>query len=95
MKKFFNISYIDNQVLSKSKEKKFLRRSDLSIYERLYIATKAIFNNNWGTITRLSQDYMISRTFIYMLKKDLQKVMPLIFRTIEKTKDNIKKKTFN
>jgi len=49
---------------------KFLRRSDLTPTKRLNIATialSAMFTYQRGVITNLAKQYMVSRTFIYML----------------------------
>ena len=62
----------------------FLRRPDLTAKVRLEIAIDAYLamkNNNWGTITNLSNEFMISRTFVYMLKSDLEEISPIIFGT--------------
>jgi hypothetical protein len=55
------------------KGKKFLRRGELTPHIRLMIAFSALMSNSWGTITRLSRQYAISRVFVYMLRNDLQK----------------------
>jgi hypothetical protein len=52
----------------------FLRRTDLTPYLRLYIAYTALMANilnSWGTITELSRQFQISRTFVYMLASKL------------------------
>ena len=66
----------------------FTRRSDLTETIRLTIANNAlnaILNSSWGTITQLSKEYNISRTFVYSLAKDLEKLGQFIFK--DKTKD--------
>ena len=53
---------------------KFLRRHDLTPSIRLYIAFMAISaraTGTWGKITELSQQFMISRMFVYMLANTL------------------------
>ena len=55
---------------SSSPSPKFLRRPDLSPSIRLQIACAAIvaqLSGQWGAITRLARQYVISRTFVYML----------------------------
>ena len=50
--------------------KKFLRRADLTPFIRLSIAFTVLTAKTagiWGTITALSKQFMISRTFAYML----------------------------
>jgi len=46
----------------------FQRRTDLSIQTRFLIAYIVCFQNKWGTVTRLSDKYNVSRTFIYDLR---------------------------
>ncbi len=63
---------IDKEKISqiKSKGNKFIRRTDLTSIVRLniaYSALMAILNGKWGIITALSREFMISRTFVYML----------------------------
>jgi hypothetical protein len=61
---------------------KFLRRTDLTPFIRLYIAFTALTAKAvgiWGTITALSKQFMISRTFIYMLAETLEETSPIIF----------------
>jgi len=53
----------------------FQRRSDLTPDSRLYIAFKAKMNSAWGTITDLATQFCISRTFVYMLEKQLNTVV--------------------
>ena len=50
---------------------KFYRRKDLTMENRLYIAFMAVMSNKWGVITQMAKRYAISRTFIYMLQKQL------------------------
>jgi hypothetical protein len=55
--------------------KKFIRRSDLSPVTRLHIACAALtamVTGAWGTVTALSKQFMISRTFVYMLAATLK-----------------------
>lgn len=63
------------------KGKKFTRRADLSDSIRLYIAFTALMAQSyaiWGKITELSHQFMISRTFIYMMAARLEQKAPLI-----------------
>ena len=48
----------------------FIRRTDLTPEIRLYIACTALMaqvNSTWGKLTELSRQFMISRTFVYIL----------------------------
>ena len=56
-------------------EKKFIRRQDLSPALRLIIAYTAWMSRRWGAITQLSKQYLISRTFVYMLINNLEDAM--------------------
>ena len=58
---------------------KFTRRHDLSPTFRFIIACKAWMSHQWGIVTQLSRQYLISRTFVYMLKHDLEDAIPNIF----------------
>lgn len=61
----------------------FTRRPDLTEDIRLIIANTAldaILNGGWGTITRLSQEYAISRPFVYFLAKSLKALGQSFFR---------------
>ncbi len=53
------------------KKVKFLRRDDLTVEIRLYIACMTLLCNKWGIITGMAKRYAISRTFIYMLQSQL------------------------
>ena len=55
--------------------KRFIRRQDLSPALRLIIAYTAWMSHRWGAITQLSKQYLISRTFVYMLIHDLENAM--------------------
>ncbi|MEE8597063.1 MAG: hypothetical protein V3T09_04565 [bacterium] len=60
----------------------FIRRTDLTPEIRLYIACTAIMaqvNSTWGKLTELSRQFMISRTFVYMLIAMLEKSSRVIF----------------
>jgi len=60
----------------------FIRRTDLTPWIRLYIAYTALvakMTNSWGTITDLSRQYMISRTFVYMLASTLNITANTVF----------------
>ena len=59
--------------------KKFTRRHDLSPTLRFIIACTAWMSHQWGTVTQLSKQYLISRTFVYMLIHDLEDAIPQIF----------------
>ncbi len=43
----------------------FQRRKDLTIQKRFLIAYIVLYQNAWGTVSRLSRKYNVSRTFIY------------------------------
>jgi hypothetical protein len=61
---------------------KFLRRHDLTPSIRLYIAATALMaqvNRTWGKLTEISQQFMISRTFVYMLIATLEENSSIIF----------------
>lgn len=60
----------------------FTRRADLTNEIRLNIgatALSAIINKQWGTVTRLAEQFEISRTFIYFLSNGLKKAGQFIF----------------
>lgn len=49
---------------------KFVRRTDLSPVIRVYIGITALLaqqQKQWGVITQLAREYLISRTFVYLL----------------------------
>ena len=61
---------------------KFVRRQDLTPSVRLFIACSALMAQicgTWGKITELSRDYLISRTFVYMLASSLQETGMVVF----------------
>jgi hypothetical protein len=61
---------------------KFIRRADLSIMDRTHIAYTALWAQQykyWGIITELAAEYMISRTFVYMLANTLSETGSIIF----------------
>ena len=61
---------------------KFLRRHDLTPSIRLYIAFMAISaraTREWGKITELSRQFMISRMFVYMLANTLHETSLAVF----------------
>ena len=60
------------------KGKRFIRREDLTPDIRLNIASTAIYGT-WGVIVQLARDFMISRTFIYMLIKELKEITEVAF----------------
>jgi len=60
----------------------FIRRTDLTSQIRLYIACTALMaqaNSTWGKLTELSRQFMISRTFVYMLIAMLEESGLVIF----------------
>lgn len=58
---------------------KFIRRHDLSPARRLIIAYTAWMSQRWGAVTQLAKTFLISRTFVYMLRRDLELAIPIIF----------------
>jgi len=64
-----------------NERKKFIRRPDLSLPIRLYIAFMALQykGNLWGKITELARQFMISRVFVYILARSLEESLPAIF----------------
>ncbi len=61
---------------------KFIRKSHLSSAIRLHIACTALLaqqNKTWGTITTLARQYLISRTFVYMLAVTLEQTSQIVF----------------
>jgi hypothetical protein len=62
---------------------KFIRRPDLSPVIRIQIACAAVvakLSGQWGVITELARQYVVSRTFVYMLAASLQEAGNLLFR---------------
>ena len=60
----------------------FIRRDDLTDHIRLMIVYNAYMAQRlgtWGTITNLSKEYQVSRTFIYSLLSGFKEVIPLLF----------------
>jgi len=60
----------------------FIRRSDLTPFIRLHIAFTALLaqrENTWGTVTQLARQYLISRTFVYMLAVTLEQTSQFVF----------------
>jgi hypothetical protein len=74
--------------------KKFIRRKDLTPLVRLEIAYKALMAITyglWGTITELSKEHAVSRTFIYSLSSVLLESGTNMFSgVISKLNPNIK-----
>ena len=74
---------IDDSKNEKSDErKKFIRRHDLDVLTRLTIAFTAIIamaEKQRGTITKLAKEYLISRTFVYMLANSLMEQSQITF----------------
>lgn len=63
----------------------FVRRTDLTPLFRLHIAytaSMASVLNGWGTITELSRQFLISRTFVYMLASQLKMSSNILFNGI-------------
>ena len=61
---------------------KFIRRVDLSASDRIHIAYAVLMARqyqNWGEITELAKQYVISRTFAYMLANTLIETGSIIF----------------
>jgi len=58
--------------------KKFIRRRDLTPEKRLHMAFMAL-QGVWGAVTDLAREFMVSRTFIYMLRGDLQAITEKIY----------------
>jgi hypothetical protein len=62
---------------------KFLRRPDLSPSIRIQIACAAVvakLSGQWGAITRIARQFMISRTFVYMLAAGMQQAGERLFQ---------------
>ena len=60
----------------------FVRRSDLTPQIRLYIAFTALMariHSSWGEITKLSRQFLISRTFVYILSSRLDESSRILF----------------
>jgi len=68
----------DTRLPPACKGKKFIRRQDLTPDIRLNIAYKALYGS-WGVIVQLAREFMISRTFVYMLIKDLKEITETVF----------------
>ena len=61
---------------------KFIRRFDLTSDIRLYIAftaLRAMMSGSRGIVTNLAREYLISRTFVYMLASTLDQTNQIIF----------------
>ena len=61
---------------------KFMRRLDLTPQIRLFIALTALtakLNSSWGKITQLSKQFLISRTFVYILSSTLEESTASLF----------------
>ena len=63
---------------------KFHRRKDLTSETRFYIAFCAMMSGQWGLISQLAKEYAISRTFVYMLQRELQIATQDIFQVRER-----------
>jgi hypothetical protein len=64
----------DSNINKDCERKKFFRRHDLDVMTRLTIAFTALIamvEKKRGTITKLAKEYLISRTFVYMLANSL------------------------
>jgi len=63
---------------------KFIRRLDLTPSKRLHIAITALYamkTGQWGVISNIAGQFIISRTFVYMLAATLTETESLIFGT--------------
>lgn len=63
---------------------KFIRRLDLTPSKRLHIAITALYamkTGQWGVISNIAGQFIISRTFVYMLATTLTETESLIFGT--------------
>lgn len=61
---------------------KFIRRADLTAFIRLHIAFTVLLarqTRQWGTVTQLARQYLISRTFVYMLAVTLEQTSQIVF----------------
>ncbi len=61
---------------------KFVRRMDLTPVIRLYIGISAVLaqqRKQWGVITQLAREYLISRTFVYLLAFQVEQVGEALF----------------
>jgi hypothetical protein len=61
---------------------KFLRRTDLSPIIRLYIGVTAVLaqhQHQWGVITQLAREYLLSRTFVYLLAAQVRQAGEALF----------------
>ena len=77
---------------------KFLRRPDLTVFDRLQIAYEALcakIFGLWGTISALAKYHNVSRTFIYEILATFEEVVELVFgetsqhSDIERKKDSL------
>ena len=71
--------YKDTLSQTECKGKRFIRRQDLTPEKQLHIAYLAL-QGAWGAITQLTCAFMISRTFVYILKRDLKEITETVFR---------------
>ncbi len=62
---------------------KFLRRPDINAPLRMSLAYQALYLNEYGLITRLSEEHKVSREFIYQLRNQLQIWSVLIFGVLD------------
>jgi len=80
---------------SECKGKRFIRRQDLTPDIRLNIAYTALYGT-WGGIAQLARYFMISRTFVYMLMKDLKEITETVFGTRNTyLKESVKEKAID
>lgn len=73
---------------------KFIRRADLSVMDRIHIAYTALWAQRykyWGVIAELAAEYMISRTFVYILANTLSETGSIIFGNNNFNQTNIEK----
>ena len=60
------VFFKDTLLPTEHKGKRFIRRQDLTPEKRLKIVYMALYGA-WGVITKLSCEFMISRTFVYIV----------------------------
>jgi len=78
-------SPITSKTNTAAERKKFIRRHDLDAFTRLTIAFTALVamaEKQRGTITKLAQEFLISRTFVYMLANSLLETSQITFNDI-------------
>jgi hypothetical protein len=84
--------YKDTLLPTACKGKRFIRRQDLTPDIRLNIAYKA-GHGTWGVVVQLAREFMISRTFVYMLITDLKEITETVFGKCQRyLKESVKEK---